>query len=151
VGIVFGVVQKSSIGFSISEPYRVRLVQQKEGRWVMRRISSAIFAARKGKTENFLVRGVTHQRKGFKTPLALENTKNSIQACRVIDKLFAARSEIKKVIVSMNVAYFNIKRSHPTLKKKCADTLVAYGKNLEVDFSNPTVAYKIIKQKINSR
>lgn len=151
VGVAFGVVQRHANGLALSEPYRVRLFLQKNksgSRWVIRRISSTLFKSKDDKTENFLAKGYQHRVGGVTRNLALENSRVSVIACRALDSLFKTRSEIKKRISGFNAAYTLTARSHSGLQKKIAATLSKAEGKLEVDFSNPDLAYKQIAKKI---
>ena len=150
----FGVVQRHKNGLALVEPYRARLYQQKNraaSKWVIRRLSASILNQRQNKTENLLVKGYRHKVGGIVRNLALENTKVSITACRTLDRLFEMRSQIKKTISSVNASYALLARSQSSLQKKSAAILSKSATELEVDFSNPDLAYKLIAQKILHR
>ena len=150
VEINFGITQRHKSGLALVEPYRARLYQQKSragSKWVVRRLSASILKHRGGKTENLLCNSFGHDYGGIIKKLPLENKKISVAACRSLDRLFEHRSEIKKAISALNASFAYLNRSQKSLTQKTDEVLAKGEKELEVDFSNPDLAYRLIAQK----
>jgi len=151
LSVHFGANQKLFNGTVLYEPYAVKLIMLKapggKHKWRMRRLTQQELGRVNHKLEKLLPKRTRYKKSGYTITPSFENQKQTVAVCRLLDKLFEARLRVKKSLSQLNLEKRYASNQCNAILSKTKLRLANIDQSLSIDFSQPDIAYALIKQK----